>query len=254
MNENFGIALGPGALRGLAHIGVLQVLEANGYKPAFVAGCSIGSAVGGLYAAGVRPKEMARMCGLMTDAKVYDRALKRRGLMSGDRLQRLIRTLTHEKMITDCKIPYAACAVDLECGELHYIREGPIHEAVRASCSIPGLFTPVDTGGRVLVDGGIMVGVPGALCRQLGAPKVIGVDVAVRGHTTKMRNALEIGVRSLLLMQYEMYRLMDHNVDLMITPDVEDCFALKWANTQDCIARGRAAAEAALPEIKKLLA
>ncbi|MCL2434083.1 MAG: patatin-like phospholipase family protein [Clostridia bacterium] len=251
--NSFGIALGPGALRGLAHIGVLQVLEVNGYKPSFVAGCSVGSVVGGLYAAGVKPKEMARMCGLMTDAKFYDRALKRRGLMSGDRLQRLIRTMTRDKLITDCKIPYAACAVDLECGQLHYIRQGPIHEAVRASCSIPGLFTPVDNGGRVLVDGGIMIGVPGALCRQLGAPKVIGVDVAVRGHATKMRNAFEIGIRSLMLMQFEMYRQMDHGVDLMITPDVEDCFALKWAHTEECIERGRIAAEAALPEIARLL-
>jgi len=253
-HKPFGLAMGPGAMRGLAHIGVLQVLEENGFKPSYIAGNSIGSLVGGLYVSGISPKDMQRTCLMINSRHMYDiSGPKLTGLMSGSRLQGLVQTLTHSVNIEDACLPYGAAVVDLVEGELMYITRGPLYMAVRASCSIPGFFTPVKQDGHMLVDGGTLVGVPADLCRKLGAETVIGVDVSAVGHGSQPANAVDVLIRALMLTQHELYLNKHCPADLMLTPDVADCHALKWTTPTLTIQKGRDCAEQALPDIEKLL-
>jgi len=173
------LALGGGAARGMAHIGVCRALEDEGIEVAGVAGTSIGSAVGGIVAAGELDAYEARMRE-MTRKRVIallDPVIPRSGLFAGTRITQLMRSILGERRIEDLDIPYTAVAAGLENGEEVWLREGELVEAMRASSSIPGLFTPVHYQGRWLVDGGVSSPVPFAAAVALGDLPVIAVDV-----------------------------------------------------------------------------
>ncbi|MCH2105331.1 MAG: patatin-like phospholipase family protein [Planctomycetes bacterium] len=173
------LALGGGAARGMAHIGVCHVLEELGIEVAGVAGTSIGSAVGGVIAANkLAPyeEEMRRM----TKKGVFsllDPIVPRSGLFAGTRITDLMRDILGEARIEDCEIPYIAVAATLKGGEEVWIREGDLVDAMRASSSIPGVFTPVYREDRWLIDGGVSSPVPFAAASALGDLPVIAVDV-----------------------------------------------------------------------------
>jgi len=173
------LALGGGAARGMAHIGVCHVLHEEGIEIAGVAGTSIGSAVAGLLATGqLEPYEeqMRRMTrkGVIS---LLDPVIPRSGLFAGTRISKMMRGILGETRIEDCEIPYIAVAAGLENGEEVWITEGDLVDAMRASSSIPGLFTPVHHQGRWLVDGGVSSPVPFAAAASLGDLPMIAVDV-----------------------------------------------------------------------------
>ena len=176
-----GLALGGGAMRGLAHIGAMQVMEEHGIMPDVVAGTSIGAFVGGVYACGMSLKMMERFCYSINEKDLMDVVRPRQGLIGGARIERMLRTLTGNRTFDQARIPFAAVATELERGERFVFQEGPIWEGVRASISIPGIFVPFHTGGHTYVDGGVVDRVPIAAARELGADFVIGVDVGYRG-------------------------------------------------------------------------
>ena len=173
------LALGGGAARGMAHIGVCHVLEELGIEVAGVAGTSIGSAVGGVIAANkLAPyeEEMRQM----TKKGVFsllDPVVPRSGLFAGTRITDLMRDILGETRIEDCEIPYIAVAATLKGGEEVWISEGDLVDAMRASSSIPGVFTPIHRDGRWLIDGGVSSPVPFAAASSLGDLPVIAVDV-----------------------------------------------------------------------------
>jgi len=173
------LALGGGAARGMAHIGVCRVLEQEGIVLAGVAGTSIGAAVGGIVAAGELDAYEARMRE-MTRKRVItllDPIIPRSGLFAGTRISQLMRSILGDLRIEDLEIPFTAVASGLENGEEVWLREGDLVEAMRASSSIPGLFTPVHYRGRWLVDGGVSSPVPFAAATALAELPVIAVDV-----------------------------------------------------------------------------
>ena len=173
-----GLALGSGAARGWAHIGVLQALDELGIKADIIAGCSIGALVGAAYAAGqlssleewVRGFTRLQVMGLLDPAFSG-------GLFRGDKVFGIAEEKVGELKIEELSLPFACVATELESGRECWLQKGPLMEAVRASCSIPGMFVPVKHDDRWLIDGAVVNPVPVSLCRAMGADVVIAVNL-----------------------------------------------------------------------------
>ena len=189
-----GLALGGGGPRGLAHIGVLKVLEENGIPIDYVAGASMGALIGAIYAAGVemeRLEEIALNMDLKQTALMLAPTIARSGLIEGRRVREFIKSFVGDANIEELKIPFAAVATDINTGEEMVIDRGSVAEAVRASISVPGVFTPVRLGERFLVDGGLVNPVPVSVVREMGAEVVIAVNVMVSVGKNAQRMGME---------------------------------------------------------------
>jgi NTE family protein len=178
----FGLALGSGSARGMAHVGVIQVLEAYHIPIDIIAGTSIGSVVGSLYAAGASINQLEEAALSMKKSKtlfLIDLALPHSGLISGKRIEEMLDDLAlKDKTFDDLKIPFAAVAADVESGAKVILNQGKVIDAVRASISIPGIFTPVKYQDYFLVDGGIVDPVPVDVVQKMGADIIIAVSLA----------------------------------------------------------------------------
>jgi NTE family protein len=174
-----GLALGSGASRGWAHIGAIRALEERGVRPDIVCGTSIGALVGAFYSAGELDKLERWVTGLAwtTVIRLMDLTW-RGGLVRGNRLFNLFRTTFEDREISELSIQFGAIATELASGREVWLREGKVLDAVRASCAMPGLFTPVIRNDVVVVDGGLVNPVPVSMCRALGADLVIAVDLS----------------------------------------------------------------------------
>ena len=174
-----GLALGSGAARGWAHIGILHALEAAGVAPDIICGTSLGALVGGIYLAGhLDPLEAwARALNRIRLVRLLDLRLSGGGLIGGERLMRLIQANIGDTRIEDLPAPFAAVATDLGTGHEVWFQEGPLMDAMRASFALPGLFPPVRLGRRWLADGALVNPVPVSVCRAMGARMVIAVNL-----------------------------------------------------------------------------
>ena len=178
-----GVALGAGVARGLAHVGALQELEEIGVKPDVVVGASIGAVIGGCYAAGKLDAFEAFARGL-TRRGVFgllDISLSGGGLIGGSRLRRRLEAELGDERIEDLGVRFAAVATEIGAGHEIWLRSGPLVEAMRASYALPGVFEPVNIGGRWLFDGAIVNPVPVSVARALGAERVIAFAIAAEG-------------------------------------------------------------------------
>jgi NTE family protein len=178
--KKIGYALGGGAARGLSHIGVLKVLREYGIYPDVIAGTSIGAIIGALYAGGYDPDDMEKIV-LGLDWKkllhMVDMTIPLSGLLQGKRVVSLLRSILGDITFSELRCGFSCLATDIISGEQVVLHDGSLIEAVRASISIPGIFTPVELSGRYLVDGGLVNTVPVSICREMGADYVIGVNV-----------------------------------------------------------------------------
>ena len=177
-----GLALSSGGARGSAHLGVLKVLEAEGIVPDVIVGSSMGAEVGGTYAAGIPLAELEshwRSASFGRAVRLLFPTIPWSGWSSGRELVRFLRSLLGDRRIEDLPKTFAAVATNLESGTLHSITSGSLVEAIRASLSVPGLFTPVWIDGHLLIDGGVSNPMPVDVARDLGADVVIAVDVLV---------------------------------------------------------------------------
>lgn len=172
-----GVALGGGVVRGMAHIGVLQVFQEEGLPVDMVAGTSVGSLVGAVYAGGFDLKELERLAPTLSWPKLVGPTWPKDGMLSNAKLGAFVESLVGAKKIEELPIAYAAVAVDRGSGEEVILRDGPVGTAVRASAAIPGLFQPIERDSRQLIDGGLVNNVPASVVRSMGADVVIGVDV-----------------------------------------------------------------------------
>ncbi len=174
-----GLALGSGSARGWSHIGVIEALNKADIEPDIVCGCSIGALVGAAYVTG-RLAELKRFAEALTWREIVsllDVRLAGGGVISGKQVAALLHRLQIVAKVEDCAKPFAAVATDLETGREIWLREGPIDQAVRASISLPGIFSPARSGDQWLVDGGLVNPVPVSVCRALGADIVIAVNL-----------------------------------------------------------------------------
>ncbi|TYO98304.1 NTE family protein [Geothermobacter ehrlichii] len=188
-NVRLGLALGSGAARGLAHIGLIKVLEAEGIRPVAVAGTSIGALIGALYAAGVPAADMEDVA-LRVDWRQLGRLVRptvpTSGLIDSERLERFLAELLPVRAFSELQIPLAMAATDIESGEAMILRQGELLPALRAAIAFPGIFPPVRIGQRFLVDGGLCHPVPVGAVRELGANRILGLcaipEVDKRSH------------------------------------------------------------------------
>lgn len=245
--KRVGLALGGGAARGLAHIGVLVVLEEAGIPIDFVAGTSMGSMVGAAYCAGI---EVPRLLEIAAETGWWDIARPtwpQQGLLTFARLETWMIDLVGELDVRDLSIPYAAVATDLETGERVILHEGPLSQVVRASCSVPGAVAPVEMHGRLLCDGGVSDNVPDDAARMLGADYVIGVDIFAPAYRTYL------GPVGVTLAAVE--TLVRHagggnrNADCLIIPDMVGRSYIRLSDHAELIKAGEDAARRMLPVI-----
>ncbi|PKP55495.1 patatin [Candidatus Atribacteria bacterium HGW-Atribacteria-1] len=280
-----GLALGGGGARGLAHIGVLKVLEKENIPIDLITGTSMGAIIGAAYALEKRiidlekiaekysklsefnidlsfgekerkdkPFFLKKMSDFLKKGYILNLELRRKYLNDGTEIKKIIRELVDDKTFEDTKIPFAAIAADLVKGEKLVINRGKLFDALLASASIPGMFPPVILDKKILVDGGIVDVVPIEAAQSLGANFVIGVNV---GQTIKKRvefdNAVEIFFRSDSITSAELRKLQLSFADVVITPKVGRFHWSDFSKPEQCIREGEIAAQNVISEIKEKL-
>ncbi len=242
-----GLALGGGLARGLAHIGVLKVLEEAGIGLSHIAGTSMGALIGALYACGLGIKMISRLAERISRRTWMDFTFPRRGLIAGDRLEEMLQLLTARRSFSDLKLPLAVVAVDLISGEKVVLREGSVARAVRASCAIPGIFSPVKVGPQVLVDGGVLQRVPASVVSEMGAAPVIAVDVGMNMGDYKLDHIFGVLSRSIEIMSRKIQQAQEKDADLLVVPRVDDIGSYDFQCVEEAISRGEAAMHQQLP-------
>jgi len=244
-----GLALGGGAVRGAAHIGVLEVLEEAGIRPDLIAGTSAGALVGGLYCAGVPASELRYQAAHIKWTNVVRVTRPRLGWFDISPLQRRLDELIQGQSFADLHIPFTAIAADLLTGQLIELNEGSVSQAVRASCAIPGLFTPSTVGDRWLVDGGVVNNLPVSAARRMGADYVVAVDVFPHGVASSApRNLIEIGLLTYRNLAELVHREREE-ADLVIQPVSGSGAFWDLSRVAAHMEQGRLAAERALPTL-----
>lgn len=249
-----GIALGGGAAKGFAHIGVIKMLEANGFKPEVVSGTSAGSLVGALYASGMDAFAMQQHAVALDEARIRDVTLFNGGLIRGQKLQDYVNEMVGSRPIEKMKKPFAAVSTKLETGERTVFVRGNTGQAVRASCSIPGVFEPVKIGDFNYVDGGVVSPVPVDAARQLGADIVIAVDISTRTTGETPKNMLGVVNQSITIMGQKLGEQELARADIVIRPKVNDIGPADFERRNGAILEGERAALAAMPQIRAKIA
>ncbi len=249
-----GIALGGGAAKGFAHIGVIKMLEANGLQPEVISGTSAGSVVGALYASGMTSFQMQQTAVALDEATIRDVSLFSGGVIKGQKLQDYVNAMVAQKPIERMKKPFAVVSTKLETGERTVFRRGNTGQAVRASSSIPGVFEPVAIGGYHYVDGGIVSPVPVDAARQLGADLVIAVDISNKATGKNPDGMLGIVNQSVAIMGQKLGEQELARADVIIRPRVSHIGPADFEQRNQAILEGEKAGLAALPQIRARIA
>jgi NTE family protein len=249
-----GLALGGGAARGFAHIGVIQVLEENGYHPQLVAGTSAGSLVAALYAAGNDGRALQRLASEMDESAITDWTFPLRGVIKGEALANFVRQQTSGKTIEQMALPLGIVATDLGSGEPVLFRRGDTGTAVRASSAVPSVFQPVRIGNREYVDGGLASPVPVRFAREMGAEVVIAVDISTPPSGQAPQEAMSMLLQTFAIMGRSINNWELRSADVVIRPQLNGMKGADFAGRMKAIEAGRAAAAAALPAIRAALA
>lgn len=238
-----GIALGGGAARGYAHVGVLKALENHGIHPDCITGCSMGALIGAIYATGISAARLEQLAINITPKYWMDLTLSRNGIMSGKKLESIITTLTGGRNVEDLPIPFRAVATDVMSSEPYIFKDGPVCTAVRASTAIPAIFEPVYVDDKILVDGGFVDIVPADLLGDMGVDFTIAVDVGFSFTTSRPANVFEILLLSIDTLQKQLHELKTLKADLIIKPDVSGIRPNQFERAEECIKIGEDAAE-----------
>ncbi len=249
-----GIALGGGAAKGFAHIGVIKMLEANGLAPAVVAGTSAGSVVGALYASGLDAFELQQKAVALDEAGIRDLQLSTGGLVLGQKLEDYVNAQVHHKPLEQLAKPFVAVATRLEDGERTVFARGNTGQAVRASSSVPGVFQPVAIGKYHYVDGGVVSPVPVDAARQLGADIVVAVDISSKARGRAPGDLLGTVGQSIAIMGQKLGQAELARADVVVRPAVLDIGAADFSQRASAILEGEKAALAVMPRIKERVA
>ncbi|MBP8133680.1 MULTISPECIES: patatin-like phospholipase family protein [Zoogloea] len=254
LKPRIALALGGGAARGFAHIGVIKALETNGIVPDFVVGTSAGSVVGALYAAGHGPFELQKLAIQLDESSVTDWSLFDRGVIKGEALERFINTNVGNRPIEGLKRRFAAVATDLQSGEPIIFQRGNTGTAVRASSSIPGVFPPVAIGGREYVDGGLVAPIPVKEARSLGADIVIAVDISGRPSGKKNQGSLDVLLDTIAIMGGALGKVELHGAEVVISPDMRGLASTNFQQRHEAILAGEKVGFAAIARVKDAIA
>jgi NTE family protein len=273
-NRKIGLALGGGGARGLAHIGVLEVLEKEGIPIDMIAGTSAGAAIGALYAQGKKVSEMkklARSWDWKQRAQIIDLALPKSGFIAGKKVKQLLKSIIGDVKFSELKLPFACVATDVITGEEVVINQGSVLEAVRASISMPVIFTVVKQKGRYLVDGALTNPVPVSVLKDMGADFIIAVNVTPRLHerqkqiylessatveplVIKEPNILNIIMQIFNITTSQVVEVSLKGADVVIEPRLAGIGLGDFSHINECILEGGLSTIDAILEIKRRLA
>lgn len=254
-----GLSLGGGAVRGLAHIGVLKVFKKHNIPIDFIAGTSMGGAIGGLIAAGIDIEEIEDFVLATTPSyRMVDFGIGKRGLVAGNKVYGMLYQFLEQKGLEDIQIeqlpiPFYAVSVDLKKGKVFVFDKGNLSLAIRATTSVPGLFIPVKYEDKILVDGGILNNLPTDIPRKAGVEVVIAVDVEREHEEREPRSIIDVLNRSLSLMMVEMRRKNLPFADVVLRPKVGQIQAFDITKVKECIAAGEREAEQRIMKIYSLI-
>ncbi len=255
-----GLALGSGGSWGLAHIGILKVLEENNIPIDYIAGSSMGSIIGAYYALNPNIKKLEKVTSSLTKwrlTKLADIGIPKTSLIKGNRIRDFLKELIEDKSFSDTKIPFKIVTTDLESGKEVLIDKGKLVDAIMASISIPGIFPPIRLPEGLLVDGGVINPTPVNIVKKMGSDVVIGVDLTMKSKI-ELKNP---SIYQTLMRSYEILRTQStkFNIDekdenlLILKPDTTKLRSFKFYEIQKFIDEGEKIAREVLPKIKNLI-
>jgi len=244
------VVLGAGAAKGFAHIGVLKVLEANRMPIDMIVGTSAGSFVGSLYAYGFTAFQLQKISFDIQQAELIDYTLPDNGFIKGEKLEGYVNRMLRNTPMEKLRIPFYAVATDIQTGKEMVFGTGNTGAAVRASCSIPGAFTPMVIGGRMYVDGGVVSPVAVDAAKRLGADVVIAVDVSGDGGGAKPQGTLSTILQAIGIMYEKISAQQLQKADVVIKPNVSAISSSDFSKRHEAVLEGERATIAALPAIK----
>ncbi len=247
-----GLALGGGAARGFAHVGVIQVLEEAGIRPTLVTGTSAGSLVAALYASGRTGAQLQQVAESMEEATFADWTLPifSRGLLRGDALARYVHAQVGGRLIEDLPLPLGIVATDLNSGQGVLFQRGDTATAVRASSAVPAVFQPVRVAGREYVDGGLVSPVPVRYARQMGAELVIAVDISNVPDANPAGDTLQILLQTFTIMGRSINNWELRDADVVVRPALNGVASADFNARRRSIQAGRVAMQQLLPQLK----
>ena len=274
MKRKVGLALGSGGARGMAHIGVLEVLEKENIHIDMIAGTSSGAAIGALLAQGKDAEEidvLARNWDWKHRAQIIDLTLPKSGFIAGKKLKEFLKSIIGDIEFSDLKLPFACVATDVMTGEEVVINRGSVLEAVRASISLPIIFAVVKWQGRYLVDGGLVDPVPVSVLKDMGADFIIAVNVSPlmstgqeriypqetnrkKASVTKEPNIFNVIMKMSGIANSQVVEASLEGADVIIEPHLAGIALGDFNHIEKCILEGGLAAIDAVLEIKTLLA
>lgn len=257
--KKLGFSLSGGGARGIAHAGFLQAMEEADIKPQVITGCSMGAVVGGCYSAGVPTTTLKKVLCKMTKNDLLDlniNPLRNRSVFAGKKMQGLLEKYVGSKDIKDLPIVYGCIASDLISGKVVNLTQGDLVTAIKASACVPALFNPVETNGKLLVDGGLLLRNPIRLAKKLGADIIVGVDViGALPDFACAKSIMDIGARSFTVID-NLYcaKLGVKSANLMVYPKLDGVSIFKFDNLKLAYERGYEAGKNSISQVEKLLA
>ena len=249
-----GLALGGGAARGFAHIGVIQVLEENGIKPDLVVGTSAGSLVAALYASGKSGAELATLADSMDESAFTDWSFPGRGLIRGEALAKYVRDNTGARSIEQMRTPLGIVATDLDSGQPILFQRGDPGVAVRASSAVPAVFQPVRIGTHEYVDGGLVSPVPVRFARQMGAELVIAVDISAAPDGNATGDPMRMLLQTFAIMGRSINSFELRDADLVLRPKLPGVSGADFTSRKKSIQAGREVTLAQLAALREKIA
>ncbi len=247
------LALGAGAAKGFAHIGVLKILEANQIPIHLIVGTSAGSFVGSLYAFGFNAYRLQTLAISVEKGEIIDWVIPDNGFIKGDRLAEFVNRAVGHTALEQLKVPFYPVATDIVTGEEVVFGRGDTGTAVRASCSVPGVFRPVKIGERWFVDGGLVSPVPVEAAKKFGGDVVIAVDISADIGGSRPETTVDTMLQSINIMYSRLAVLQCSKADVLIKPKVGFIGSGDFSKRHEAIMEGEKAAFAALPKIKEIL-
>ncbi len=249
--QKVALALGGGSARGIAHIGVLKVLDREKIPIDIIVGTSMGALIGSAYSVGIPIPRMEEDAYASSAGKLLDPTIPTMGLLAGEKLEITIRGLIDNKTFADCKIPFAAITTNIETGEEVIHQSGELVKIIRASCSWPGIFNPVKIDGKLLVDGGIKNSVPTKIARALGADYVLAVDVGFCVKEGPIKNIFQMILQAFQITGEELNKYQSIDADRVIKVDLGHIDQAAFDKSREIVQKGSAAAEVMIPQLKK---
>jgi len=249
------LVLGGGGARGFAHVGVLRVLEQEGVPVDLIVGTSVGSLIGALYAADPRSFELEWKAFKIEKDDLFDFSFfsATTGPVKGEAIREFVRSSIRQRNVEDLRIPFVAIATDLVTGERVELDSGSIEDAVRASVSIPGIFTPATIGGRTLVDGGVVANLAVDVARERGADVVIASNITKDVVGREISDVVGITLQAIDIMLGRMAQQQLRAADIVISPDIGDVGTMDFGQKKRCMQAGIEATLGEVPAIQEAI-